>query len=128
MSVSKAVEEVLLAGDTQLPADKVESMEQVLMDSTAQANFNVVLLGIFAGIALLLAAVGISGVMGSGRLPGSVLWRRQRTPEIAIRMALGAAFPVWITDRSVLLTGDTVGARGSGFAEIGAPQQIPYDA
>src|SRR5260370_42029699 len=62
ISVSGAVQQTLLSGN-QLAATKVRTIEQLSLDSTARQNFNLLLLGLFAGIALLLAAVRVYALM-----------------------------------------------------------------
>src|SRR5437773_10145664 len=102
--------EQVKAVDTDQPIYNIRSMNEIRSESVAPERLNLTLLSIFAGIALVLAIVGIYGVMS--------YTVTQRTHEIGIRMAIGAqprdAF------RMVIMQGMILALIGVAFGLVGA--------
>ena len=110
---AETVRTALRAVDADLPVMDIRTMDEIVGESVADRRFYMLLLTVFAGLAIGLAAVGIYGLMAHAV--------SQRTAELGIRMALGASrsdvYRVVLREGLVLsLLGAAIGAAGAFWA------------
>src|SRR5262249_32484063 len=109
-AIAAAIRNQVRSIDPNTPVDQVVTMEERLSNSVAGRRFQALLLGLFAGLAFVIAAVGVYGVISYAV--------SQRTREIGIRIALGAGasdvmrMVVWRGMR-LALTGVALGLAGA---------------
>jgi ABC-type antimicrobial peptide transport system permease subunit len=101
-SLAPAIRRIIHSADREQPISDVQTLEEIVESKTAARTVQVRVLGIFAGIAFLLASVGIHGLLSFAV--------SQRVREIGVRMALGAATADIL--RMVLRNGVWVAAAG----------------
>lgn len=114
-SLSRAIQDQIRQ-TTGLPVSDVKTMDQIVSTSTSRQAFNMWVMSVFGGAALLLAAIGIYGLMA--------YLVEQRRQEIGIRLALGAQVPevrrmVVVQGMALALVGVVVGVAASfGLAKL----------
>jgi putative ABC transport system permease protein len=110
LSLAAAVRNEIRSLDRELPVTRVRTMEQRIATTVAQPRFGATLVALFAALALILASIGVYGVISY-----SVT---QRTQEIGVRVALGARSRDVLS--LVLKQGMTLTATGMGAGLIGS--------
>ena len=110
LSIVGAVRQAVWSVDPDQPISDVKTLEKVVDDSVAQRRLNMLLMGLFGGLAMLLSAVGIYGLLSHAVT--------QRTQEMGIRMALGAQ--VRDVLKLVLKQGMTLAFAGVAIGIVGA--------
>jgi putative ABC transport system permease protein len=110
LSIVGAVRRAVWSVDPNQPISNVTTLEKVVDDSIAQRRLNMLLMGLFGGLAMLLSAVGIYGLLSHAVT--------QRTQEMGIRMALGAQ--VGDVLKLVLRQGMMLALAGVGIGLVGA--------
>src|SRR5262245_19067405 len=110
MNIVTSARQIVRSIDPDLPVSNVISMDELVAKEFAQRRFTMILLAAFAGLALLLACLGIYGVLS--------YFVNQQIPEIGVRLALGAH------PKSILLLvlkrGMTMALLGILFGTLGA--------
>ena len=109
-SLVRSVRTEIASLDPLVPVSRVDTMERLLSSSVAREQFSMLLLGLFAVVALLLASVGVYGVISYSI--------SQRTAELGIRMAIGAT-PAEVR-RLVLMQGARLAGWGVLSGVVGA--------